>query len=400
MVHLILALTLTLLSLLPVNTGGALTEATADSVAVDALVKANTHFALDLYHKLSTPGENLFYSPYSISAALGMATAGARGSTLREMSGALHFDNEFNPHTSFRELDRNVLSSAAQSGQPLQMANGLCMTGGHLDEGYRSLLESVYRAQFFNGGSRRINDWVRKRTGGKIVKLVDALPSNNVCMLLNAIYFKGSWECRFNPARTRVAVFHVSPGRQVRHPMMQQRGRFRILQNSSLQVISLPYQNDRLSMVVLLPKERHGLHAIEKEFTAEWLSQVLQKLDASPLRTIDLYFPRYRLETDYDLVSACRQLGMLEACTPEKADFGGMGWAAGDLWIGQIRHKAYVDVTEEGTEAAAATGIGMQTKSARRYPVFRADHPFIFLIRDNTTKSILFAGRLHDPTDH
>jgi len=392
------ALTVVLLSLTLAAPTRFQPDSAADRTAVKALVEANTLFASDLYRQLKHAEGNVLFSSYGIAATLGMTAAGARGNTEREMRDALHFSSTLDPDAAYRELDRQLQSTDVENGQTLRIANGLCLTGGRVDEEFRSLLKDSYHAAIFSGGVGEINEWVYERTEGRIESIMEHIPSNTVCVLLSAISFSGSWKFRFEPSHTRDAQFQLSPGKQVLHPFMQQRGRFRLLEHAGFQAVSLPYRGDRLSMVMVLPKETHGLTALENDLTAETLTRWLAQLNSASPRIIDLSIPKFKLATDYDLVPACRSLGMNDAFLPDVADFSGMGLPAGDLWIGQIKHKAYIDVNEEGTEAAAATGIGMQTKSASRYPLFRADHPFLFLIRDNSSGSILFMGRLSRPT--
>jgi serpin B len=179
---------------------------------------------------------------------------------------------------------------------------------------------------------------------------------------------------------------------------MYQKSYFQILGKEDFQAASIPYRGKHLSMIILLPCEVDGLAKLEKQLTGENVQQWLSELDKAPVQKIELYMPKYKLETGYDLVPPCKALGMKDAFdTSGKADFSGMGWPKGKLWISQIKHKAFVEVNEEGTEAAAATAVGMQATAVRFYPVFRADHPFLFLIRDNQTGSILFMGRMVNP---
>ncbi|MDP6047555.1 MAG: serpin family protein, partial [Phycisphaerae bacterium] len=216
----------------------------------------------------------------------------------------------------------------------------------------------------------------------------------------------------------------VSSTKQVKVPLMYQEGEFKFLKKKGFQLAALPYKGLKLSMIVLLPdaaggpaslemqlkqltepKEAtptpdaaNGLAMLEKQLTTANLALWLGELDRTGKRTIWLYLPRFKLETDYDLVAPCKKLGMKDAFG-RKADFSGMGWPEGKLWISQIKHKAFVEVNEEGTEAAAATAVEVTTESAEIYPMFRADHPFIYLIRDNKTGSILFMGRMANPVD-
>jgi len=363
----------------------------------ESLVQGNSAFAADLYGELGAVEGNLFFSPYSISSALAMTYAGARGNTAREMRAALHFPpGQAGLPAAFRRLT-GELTAAAAGGQKLDIANGLVLTGGRVSAGYKAVLKSNFDAEIFSGGVTGINDWVRRKTGGKIEKILDELNPNSVCVLLNAIYFKGVWEKRFDPENTREAPFTVAQNRQVKVPLMHRHDSFGILEERDFQAVSLPYKGNRLSMVVLLPRAADGLTALEKQVTGRNLKEWLARLDRQQPRTAYLYLPKFRLETGSDLTTPCGNLGMKDAFTPEKADFRGMGRRRGDLWISQIRHTACVEVNEEGTAAAAATGIEMATKAFRPEPVFRADHPFLFLIRDSRRNTILFLGRMVNP---
>lgn len=371
-----------------------------DSSLQNIVVKGNNTFSTELYRKLGASEGNLFFSPYSISSALGMTYAGARGNTAKEMGEVLHFQLEqAGLNSAFRGLNRELAAAARGSGQKLNIANALVMTGGNLSGEFRTTLKDYYDAEFFSGGLDVINGWVKKKTEGKIDKILEELSANSVCVILNAIYFKGAWEVQFEKKSTREAPFSLSANEHVKVPLMYQKSDLKILEEKGFQAVSLPYKGRSLSMVVLLPKAVDGLPALEKQLAAGELAGWLARLDDQPDRKVSLYLPKFKLETGYDLGSPFQEMGMKDAFREGVADFTGMGWKKGLLWIGQIKHKAFVEVNEEGTEAAAATAVEMVTKSAPvREPVFRADHPFFFMIRDNRTGTILFMGRLTDPS--
>jgi serpin B len=362
------------------------------------MADGNTALGLDLYRVLGAKGGNLFFSPYSISAALGMTYAGAREHTAAEMAKTLHFGiPQGQLPSAFMNLNRLLAASASQTGQKLNIANALVLTGGNVSPDYKDILRRFYEAEVFPGGLDEINGWVKKRTEGKIEKILEELSGNSVCVILNAIYFKGLWGSPFDKSRTHDAPFLVPQGKPVTVPFMSQEIRLKLLDKQDFQVVTLPYMGDRLSMVILLPKANDGLPGLEKNLTTAILKGWLTELDARSPRKLVLVIPKFKLETKYDLVEPFASLGMPEAFQVGKADFSGMGWPKGDLWIEQIKHRAFVDVTEEGTEAAAATAVEMATKSMEFTPVFRADHPFFFLIRDNASGVILFLGRMIDP---
>ncbi len=368
--------------------------------AADALAAANNVFAVDLYRELAVmQGGNLFFSPYGISSALGMTCAGARGNTAREMLAAMRWPlGRADLPPAFRELDRRLMFAARDSNQKLNIANGLCLTGHDVDAAYRNLLRDYYKAEIFSGGLDEINSWVARKTSGLVENILAQLPRESVCVILNAIYFKGVWQHRFASKDTRDAAFYVSPERRSTVSLMHREGRYRLLEDRDFQAVSIPYQNDKLSMIVFLPREDTDLETLEKQFTASSLEEWRAALDRQPERRVRLYLPKFKLETGYDLVPPARRLGIRDAFVEGVADFTAMGGLKGELWISQIKHRAYVSIDEEGTEAAAATAVDMHLTSLQPpIPVFRADRPFIFLIQDNETGSILFMGRLLDP---
>lgn len=366
--------------------------------ATGNIVQGNNAFAVKLYRELGATNGNLFFSPYSISAALGMTYGGARGTTAREMASVLHFRlPQKELPRAFKALTGKLVASARDSDQKLAIANALVLTGGDVSGTFKATLKNYYDAEIFAGGLAAINGWVKKKTEGKIETILEKLDPNSVCVLLNAIYFKGTWESQFRKSSTHDAPFNVSAGRQVPVAMMYQKGEFKLLEEQDFQAVSLPYRGKSLSMVVLLPRTVEGLAALERQVSDQSLAAWLAKLDRQPTQKIDLFLPKFKLETGYDLVSNFMKMGMNEAFQPGTADFRGMGWPIGRLFISQIKHKAFVEVNEEGTEAAAATAVEMATKAMLHYPRFRADHPFVYLVRDNRSGSILFMGRMANP---
>ena len=362
------------------------------------IVTGNNACALDLYTQLKSKDGNVLISPYSISSAMAMTYAGARGKTAKQMAKALHVTMpQKKLPSAFKALNDQLVANAKKSGQKLSIANGLCLTGGDVSREFKAILKESYGSEIFKGDLPAINGWVKKKTEGKIDKILDSLSANSVCVLLNAIYFKGTWEGQFDKKRTHQANFKVSPEKTVKVPMMYQKAPFRMLTKKGFQMVSMPYKGGESSMVVLLPQAADGLATLEKQVTADALTGWLKQLDARWAVKTMLFLPKFTLKTEYDLVPACKALGMSDAFSMDKADFSGMGWKKGALCIAQIKHKAVIEVNEEGAEAAAATAVEMATKSERRYPTFRADHPFMFLIRDNQTGSILFIGRVVDP---
>ena len=379
----------------------------APSNMVPALVNGNTEFAWRLYGQLNTREGNLFLSPYSVSTCLAMAYDGARGDTQLQMSRALRFyvPQDILP-PAFGDLQTHLNDLRQKSGIDLDVANALWADKGHhflaafLHDARDRYGASVNQADFRTEAEtarKRINQWVLEKTHNKIA---DILPAGTVdgstrLVLVNAIYFKGKWQQPFKTNLTETAPFHAA-SRETQARLMHQEADFGYAESDGLQVLDLPYAGNSLSMLVLLPRDTNGLGALESRLNSTNLQQWVGTLHR---RKVNVYLPRFRLTSEFSLKDPLAQLGMPVAFTPQ-ADFSGMDGAR-DLLISAVLHKAFVDVNEEGTEAAAATGTVVALTAIQRpwpVPVFRADHPFLFLIRDRQTGSVLFLGRLSSPT--
>jgi serine protease inhibitor len=374
----------------------------------DQVVRGNTAFALSLYQKLSSAEGNLFLSPFSISTALAMTFAGARGNTAREMAAALHFSMEGEElHSAFAGLERNLLDAGGKGGVRLKVANALWPQQGYpfLPE-YLALLERYYGttatpvdyARATEQARQTINRWVERETEEKIKDLIPpgVLDPLTRLVLTNGIYFKGDWASPFKKGATHEAPFHGTQGSSIKVPMMTEQHRFKYGERDDLQILELPYAGQELSFVVLLPRRVDGLRELERALTAEGLADWTGGLRE---QEVVVFLPKFKLISQFRVDAALKALGMVDAFSPGKADFAGMDGKPHWLYIGAVLHKAFVGVNEEGTEAAAATGVVVGLTSARvQPPTFCADRPFLFLIRDNHTGSILFMGRVVDPS--
>jgi len=374
------------------------------------IVAANTSFALDLYQREKTSSGNLFFSPYSLSTALGMTYCGARGQTASEMGRVLHFDvpQAEVPH-GFAALTRQLDAITRTDNLKLDIANSLwCQEDFRFTESFLALTRDDFRAEarqvdFAHKAESiraEINSWVEQKTQDKIRDLIQPgqLSSATRLVLCNAIYFKGQWADRFEPKTTRPAPFFTLAGTQVQVEMMTHSVNLRTHEATDFTMASLPYRSNEFSMVILLPKATNGLPALEQKLNdpgrfKQWLSY----LDAAQPRKTELFLPKFKMNCRLLLAPTLSALGM-PAAFSSTADFSGITAERG-LQISDVVHQAYVDVNEEGTEAAAATGIMMQVSSVQRPPpVFRVDHPFVFLIRENRTGTILFLGRVLVPS--
>lgn len=381
---------------------------------VQALAEGNNQFALDLYAKLRSNEGNLFFSPYSISTALAMTYSGARGATAAQMGQVLHFPTQGDKQllgneriaAAFGELQKGLKTQADKKGYELSVANALWGQDGYdFLDGFLEVVETNYGGRLsevdFVAATEKarttINAWVEKKTKNKIKELIKpgVLNAMTRLVLTNAIYFKGAWAAPFQEAATHPAPFTLADGEKVDVPMMNQSDKFKYAEAESAQILELPYGDDELSMVILLPKKTDGLSDFEKNLTPRSLSDWLGGLQE---RKVVVSIPKFKMTSQFSMASVLKSMGMTDAFAPGAADFSGMNGRK-DLFISAVVHEAYVEVNEEGTEAAAATGVVMRLTSAPmdRPPVFRADHPFLFLIRHKQTGSILFIGRVTNP---
>jgi serpin B len=389
----------------PLAVPGVTTPAYADSIDADikTLVRGNTEFAFDLYHQLRGEPGDLCLSPYSISTALAMTYGGARGNTERQMADVLHFTlDQDRLHPAFAALAGLTATNSDESPYRLNVANALWgQQGERFLESFLALNRRHYEAGLreldFAGApdqSRKvINTWVAEKTEQMIPKLLkppDILPSTAL-VLTNAIYFKGNWASQFDPAKTREGTFQLTRDESIRVPMMHQLGEFAYASNETASLLELPYDGDRLSMILLLPKMAGGLQSLESSLRVDTVDRWISDLSKQP---VNVMLPRFTLDTRFNLRDALVKMGMTEAFGAG-ADFSGMT-SGGGLFIDKVIHQARVEVNEEGTEASAATAVIMKRG---RIAQFHADRPFLFLIRDRVTDSVLFLGRVADPRE-
>ena len=371
-----------------------------------ALARGNNAFAFDLYGQLRSRDGNIFFSPLSVSSALAMVYGGARGATASQMEKTLHFPARGEQlHQTFLSLMDELNAAESGRGDRLAIANSLWPQKGEpIRDAFIETVEKYYGSaivpvDFVNDeptARNQINGWVEKATKEKITNLI-AFPLDPMTRLLlvNAVYFKGTWMSPFLREATEDGDFY-SGEEKITAPFMGKWEHFNHHAEAGLQVLELPYVDGRTSMLVLLPGKTPGaMKKLEKSLSSERLSQWREKL--SSVR-VDLSLPRFSITWGAEPLSRhLVALGMSDAFS-EKADFSGM--TGGEpLSLSDVVHKAFVDVNEEGTEAAAATGA-IATAAGFDRPrsiVFRADRPFLFLIQDNPTGSILFMGRVVKP---
>lgn len=378
----------------------------ADRRDSKVLVKSLNAFAVESYQRLIVPDGNLFFSPLSIATVFAMVYGGARGNTAQQIEAVFRFPKTGRAlHEGMAVLVDSIEAAGKTGNVKLRTANGLWPQEGYpfLEE-YLSLARKQYRARispvdFRKDGERArltINGWVEEKTEQKIVNLIKPgmIDPLTRMVLVNAIYFKGDWQAKFDSKNTKEAPFFSLSGDVVNVPLMMNTQRYGYAELPDVQILDVPYAGDEISMVVVLPRKVRGLPDVERNLTSGRLEEWLKAITS---REVIAYLPRFKATSDFRLDKVLVSMGMVDAFSPDRADFSGMDGKKGNLFIGVAVHKAYVDVNEEGTEAAAATAAGIRTTAMPAPPpVFRADHPFLFLIRHKPTGTILFMGRLVD----
>lgn len=373
----------------------------------DSLTEGNIHFALELYERLSATKGNLFLSPYSISTALAMTYGGARENTAKQIAQVFHFsENHEIVHSAFSILEANLNSIEQKGSIQLNIANSLWPHNEYpFLKSYLALTKRFYAVEITSvdyvhaveQARIMINTWVEKKTHDKIKDIIspNTLSAFTRLVLVNAIYFKGNWRSQFEKKATRKTDFYVSPSESVSVPMMYQEENFGYGVNSLIQILELPYEGYDLSMIILLPQKKDGLREIERSLNVRSLKRWTNNLRKQKVR---VFFPKFKMTNQFGMAPMLESMGMPDAFSSRQADFSGMDGRKGGLFIGNVIHKAFIEVDEKGTEAAAATAVVMRmTSMPAASPVFRADHPFVFVIRDNTSGSVLFMGRVSKP---
>jgi serpin B len=322
------------------------------------------------------------------------------------MAATLHFSLKSETlHSAFADMQSKLNTMHRKKEIQLNIANSLWPQDKYpfLKE-YLKLAKKYYRTEITSvdyktnseDARKKINAWVEEKTNNKIKNIISKSPDPLTRLILvNAIYFNGDWASQFKKSATTEMPFYLNESKSIEVPMMHQISEFNYGENESLQVLELPYAGNKLLMLVILPKKIDGLQNREELLTKESLEGWTRNLSK---RNVAVYLPRFKMTSEFRLDKELESMGMQDAFNMDKANFSGMDGNPNWLYIGAVLHKAFIDVNEEGTEAAAATGVIMRVKSAPEYVIFRADHPFLFLIQDNLTGSILFMGRVSNPS--
>jgi serpin B len=392
----------------PANSSPLFDESSVPATGANAnprLVAANNEFGFNLFNQLGRQdaNRNVFFSPLSVTTALAMTYNGAAGETGQAMARTLQLGG-----MSLAEINQSsaeLLKSLKGSDPKIELtiANSIwARQGVKFKEDFLARNRQFFDAEvaslnFSDPPSvARINGWVNANTKGKIPKIIDRISAQQVMFLINAVYFKGLWQQKFEKTLTRNQTFHLLGGRQKPVPMMSQSGSYRYLRGDRFQAVSLPYGKGGVSLYLFLPDQDSSLNDFLKSLSYQQWEQWISSFRNTPG---DVKLPRFKLDYERTLNDALKALGMEVAFAAGRADFSGMS-ARRDLFISEVKHKAVVEVNEEGTEAAAATSVGISVTSVRPTPqrfTFIADRPFLMAIRDEQTGAILFMGAVVEP---
>jgi serine protease inhibitor len=369
----------------------------------DRLVIATSNFGFKLFERIANqasintanPNRNIFISPSSVAIALSMVYNGADGETQMAIGKTLEMErfrlrevNQF-----YQSLQQSL--TVPQSGVELNIANSLWSRQDvPLKQTFLNLIQQFYQAEiqnldFSNPNSvDAINDWVRQKTKDKIVKIIDGLDADILLILVNAVYFKGAWQSPFNKSLTTPSTFTRGDGKKVVIPMMMQSRQYHYYETPTFQAVSLPYKSKRFGMQIFLPKPNSSLMEFRKQLNYENWQDWRRKMD---LRQVSLKLPRFKIEYEIELNTVLQKMGMAIAFTSQ-ANFQNISQIPS--YISDVKHKTFVEVNEEGTEAAAVTAIVSRSNSFSMI----VDRPFFFAISDRETGTILFMGTINDPT--
>ncbi|NDJ16731.1 serpin family protein [Myxacorys almedinensis] len=368
------------------------------------LVAANTRFGFKLFSEIlkKDTQKNVFVSPSSVAIALSMTYNGASGETQQAMANALQLQglslselNQANANlkTNLEKGDPSVTVAIANS---LWARNGVSFNSEFIKRN-QTFYDAEIKTLDFNSAAapREINGWVNEKTNGKISEIIDQIRPDQVMFLINAIYFNGKWTNEFDKNQTEARSFYLANGKEKQHPLMQQKGKYRYYENDQFQAVSLPYGNEQMSLYLFLPSQKSSLSDFHKTLNSEnwqtWMGQFSQRQGS-------VQIPRFKLSYDIELKEALSALGMAVAFDKSKADFSRLSDV--ETNINQVKHKTFVEVNEEGTEAAAVTSVGITVTSVQiEEPPFDmvVNRPFFCAIRDNKTGEILFMGSIINP---
>jgi serpin B len=385
---------------------------------IRALAKAYNGFGQDVFTVLERKPGNIVFSPYSLGVAMAMTLSGARGETQSEMLSAMRFtqtpseiDDANRPLAeglqSYGKQAPGKGESTPATPTELDIANALMITPlgeltNYVSPQYVSLLRKQYDAELFRNASlKEVNAWAARKTKGKIDPLLQKIPELVIALILNAVYFNGAWETPFDHAATRDAAFTLTSGDMVQTPTMAKVTYFNFYAGQGFRAVRVPYRAHEIGMIIVLPEDPTGLEKVSAKLDADGLSGFFEEMDNAKRAYVDLKLPRFKVNYGGSLVEAMKLAGVKLAFDDYQANFEGIAGRPldpGEIYISEAIQLAAIDVTEEGTVAAAVT-VDMPTIKSMPPPVtpFVVDHPFLFYIVDQKSGAVLFQGRIEDP---
>lgn len=371
--------------------------------AEKAIVAADNSFGFKFFTAVNKtePAKSIFLSPVSVSMALGMTLNGANGTTRDAMIQTLEFTGmaQTDINSSYKSLI--ALLSGLDPKVAFQIANSIWHRPElNVERAFKDVNQLYFNAEINSlnfsdpNASSTVNAWVDRCTKGKITKIVpNPIPAEMVMYVINAMYFKGTWTTTFDTTSTRDDIFIRPDGSRTSCRMMYQKGKLKYFGSDQLQVVDLPYGDAGFSMTVLLPAAGTSIDDFAGNLTQQVWNSAVSGLVS---QEAELYFPKFKFEYEKTLNDMLKSMGMSIAFSTTDADFTNID-KRGQLYISEVKHKTYVQVDEEGTEAAAVTSIGIGVTSIGQHPVMRVDRPFIFVIRENNSGTILFIGKIVEP---
>lgn len=378
---------------------------TAMQISDYSVVEFNNAFAFDIYKKICANDQNRLCSPYSISGALAMTYAGAAGKTQQQMSAVLHFpenNNSFYEKYLFYNESIDLINGEETN---LFSANSIwAQKDFSFKNEYFAVLDKYFKSKPYTvdfikepeNSRKEINSWVEDKTVNKISELIKPGLISDVTrlVLVNSIYFKAPWLHQFDEKLNKTDHFYTGLNNSVLTTFMSNENNYKYYSDNDFSAIEVPYRNGKISMLLILPKKTSYFDTLKQSMGVNWYNQLLTKMTTKKVRFL---IPKFKITSEFELSKELKEMGMTDAFS-DAADFSLMNGKK-NLKISEVVHKTFINIDEAGTEAAAATAVIMRIKSAPVDVVeFRADHPFMFIIKENSTKSILFAGNLYDPT--
>ncbi|XP_067134288.1 leukocyte elastase inhibitor-like [Centruroides vittatus] len=373
------------------------------NISEESSLNPTMQFTFELYKTVVTLEEgNVLISPLSVTVALSMTLMGGKSNTAEQMKKVLIMEDSEETFSKYSE----IILHFNKNSDTVKIANRMYLQKDYsIESDFTSSLKKIFQSDcgivdFINdsiNAKNSINSWVSSVTENKINDLLGDVEPSTCLILISAIYFKGFWAKKFSTSLTKTHPFYVTKDKIVNTDMMYQEGKFGYLEDEELQarVLQLPYEKDALSMIIILPSEIDGLQEIENKLNSDKFNSLCNEVKSN-VQKLRVFLPKFKLENAINLKAILSKMGITDLFDPSKADLSGINNKR-DLYVDEVIHKTFIDVSEEGTEAAAATAVRIQKRSLEIIPEFKADHPFLYFVVDHKYNNILFIGSLKSP---